>query len=181
MHFYWSGSRGSTVFLFGCHTPTKCWLVYGSPAGDYGLPFAWTIWPFHLRNSSVVLSYDIVLLAPVSLPCSGRMGCVVGLRVGCLRFLVYVIFLSRWACSFLVLRIICSLSTGGLSYGPHVCGGFWFDVFRLWVSLVVAAHSTDVICLLSSPGHWHGQGQRVLARGIRMRTVVGGFRQHTYR
>ena len=38
----------------------------------------------------MVLSYDFVLLAPVSLPCLGRMGCVVGLRVGCLRFLVYV-------------------------------------------------------------------------------------------
>ena len=35
----------------------------------------------------MVLSYDFVLLAPVSLPCLGRMGCVVGLRVGCLRFL----------------------------------------------------------------------------------------------
>ena len=35
---------------------------------------------------------------------------------------------------------------------------FWFDVFRLWVSLVVSTHSTDVICLLSFPGHWHGQG-----------------------
>ena len=43
----------------------------------------------------MVLSYDFVLLAPVSLPCRGRMGCVVGLRVGCLRFLVYVVFLSR--------------------------------------------------------------------------------------
>ena len=44
--------------------------------------------------------------------------------------------------------------------------GFRFDVFRLWVSLVVSTHSTDVICLLSFPGHWHGQGQRVLAGGI---------------
>ena len=85
------------VFPFGCQTPTKCWLGYGSPAGDYGLPFARSIWPFHLRNSNVVLNYDFVLLAPVSLPCLGRMGCVVGLRVGCLRFLLYVVFLSRWA------------------------------------------------------------------------------------
>ena len=60
-----------------------------------------------------------------------------------------------------------SLSAGGFSYGLHVCGGFWFDVFRLWVSLVVSTHSTDLICLLSFPGHWHGQGQRVLAGGIR--------------
>ena len=58
---------------------------------------------------------------------------------------------------------------------------FWFDVFRLWVSLVVSTHSTDVICLLSFPGHWHGQGQRVLAGGIQGWTVVRGFRQHTYR
>ena len=30
----------------------------------------------------MVFSYDFVLLAPVSLPCLGRMGCVNGLRVG---------------------------------------------------------------------------------------------------
>ena len=41
-----------------------------------------------------MLSYDFVLLALVSHPCLGRMGCVVGLRVGCLRFLVYVVFLD---------------------------------------------------------------------------------------
>ena len=175
MHSYWSGSGGSMVFPFGCHTPTKCWLGYGSPAGDYGLPVARSICPFHLQNSSVVLSYDFLLLGPVSLPCLARMGCVVGLNVGCLRFLVYVVFLSRWSSSFLVLRIVCSLSTGGFSYGLHVCRGFWFDVFRFWVSLVVSTHSTDVICLLSFPGHWHGQGQRVLAGGIRRWPVVGGL------
>ena len=76
---------------------------------------------------------------------------------------------------FLVLRIVCSLSTVGFSYGLHVCRGFWFDVFRLWVSLVVSTHSTDMICLLSFPGHWHWQGQRVLAGGIRRWTVVGGL------
>ena len=95
MHSYWYGCGGSTVFPFGRHIPTKCWLGYESPAGDCGLPFAWFMWPFHLRNSSVVLSYDFVLLAQVSLPCRGRMGCVVALRVGCLRFLVKVAFLSR--------------------------------------------------------------------------------------
>ena len=50
-----------------------------------------------IRNSCVVLGYDFVLLAPVSLPYLGRMGCAVGLRVGCLRFLVYVVFFARWA------------------------------------------------------------------------------------
>ena len=69
--------------------------VYRPPAGDCGLPFARSIWPFHLRNLSVALSYDFVLLAPVSLPCLGRMGCAVGLRLCCLRFLIYVVFLSR--------------------------------------------------------------------------------------
>ena len=68
--------------------PTKCWLGYRSPARNCCLPFARSLWPFHLRNSSVVLSYDLVLLAPVSLPCCGRMGYVVRLRVGCLRCLV---------------------------------------------------------------------------------------------
>ena len=53
---------------------------------------------------------------------------------------------------------------------------FWLDVFRLWISLLVSTHSTDVICLLSFPGYWHGQGQRDLAGGIRGWTVVGGFR-----
>ena len=168
MHYYWSGSGGSTVFPFGCHTLTKCWLSYGSPAVDYGLPYARSLWPLHLSNSSVVLSYKFVLLAPVSLPCLGRMGCAVGLRVGCLRFFVYVVFLSRWASSFLVLRIVCSRSAGGFSYGLHLCGGFWFDAFRLWVSLVVSTHSTDVIFLLSFPEHWHEQGQRVLAGGTRV-------------
>ena len=97
MHSYCSGSGGSTVFPFGRHTLTKCWLGYGSPAWDYGLPFAGTIWPFHLQNLSVVLSYDFVLLAPLSLPCLGRMGCVAGLMLGCLPFLVHVVSPSRWA------------------------------------------------------------------------------------
>ena len=48
-------------------------------------------------------------------------------------------------------------------------------VFRLGVSVVVATHSTDVISLHSFLGAWHGQGQRVLARGIRRWTVVGGL------
>ena len=52
---------------------------------------------------------------------------------------------------------------------------FWFVVFRLGVSFVVSTHSTDVICLLSFPGHWHGQGQRVLTEGISRSTVVGGL------
>ena len=80
-----------------------------------------------------------------------------------------------WARCFLVLRVVCSLWVGIFSYGLHVCGGFWFDVVRPWVSLVVSTHSTDVICLLSFPGHWGGQGQRVLAGGIRRWTVVGGL------
>ena len=88
---YWACSPtgqcfgGHTVFSLGRHTLSKCWLSYGSPAWDFGLPFTWSIWPFHLRNSSMVLTYDFVLLAPVPLPCLGRMGGVVGRRVGCLQ------------------------------------------------------------------------------------------------
>ena len=33
-------SSGHTVFSVGRHTLTKCWLSYGSPARDFGLPFA---------------------------------------------------------------------------------------------------------------------------------------------
>ena len=52
---------------------------------------------------------------------------------------------------------------------------FWFVVLRLGVSSIVSTHSTDVISLLCFPGDWHGQGQRVLARGISRWTVVGGL------
>src|SRR6267154_4157716 len=64
---------------------------------------------------------------------------------------------------FLVLRVVCSLSVGVFSYGLHICGGFWFVVFRLGVSLVVSTHSTGRLSVHEfSEGV--GQGQRVLAR-----------------
>ena len=70
------------------------------------------------------------------------------------------------------------LFTVGLVFLLMMCTSaevFWFVVFRLGVSFVVSTHSTDVISLLSFPGDWHGQGQRVLAEGISRWTVVGGL------
>ena len=87
-------SGGHTVFSFNCHKFTKSTLGYRSRTGDFGLPFTWSIWPFHLQNSSMVLTYDFVLLATVPLPCLGRMGCVAGLRLGCLR-VWYMLFSFR--------------------------------------------------------------------------------------
>ena len=80
-----------------------------------------------------------------------------------------------------VLRVVCSLSAGGFSYRLHICGGFWFPVFRPGVSFVVSTHSTDVISLHSFPEVMHGQGQRILAGETSRWTVVGGFQLHTYR
>ena len=60
-----------------------------------------------------------------------------------------------------------TVDSGILLWTARLWRIFLFDVFRLWVSLVVSTHSTDVICLLGFPGHLHGQGQRVLAGGIR--------------
>ena len=93
-------SGGHTVFSLGRHILTKCWLGYGSPAGDFGLPFAWSIWPFHIRNSSMMLTHDFVLLAPMPLPCLGRMGCVAGLRVGCLRIWYRLFSFLDWVLMF---------------------------------------------------------------------------------
>ena len=72
------------------------------------------------------------------------------------------------------LPVVCSLSVGVFSYGRHVCGGFWFVVFRLKVSPVVSTHSTG---RLSVPEFSEGVGQvqRGLARGISRWTVLGGF------
>ena len=88
-------SGGATDSSLGCHTPTKCWLGFRISRWGSLLALRPVYMALPLRNSCVVLSYDFVLLAPVSLPCLGRMGCVVGLRASCLRLLVYVVFLSR--------------------------------------------------------------------------------------
>ena len=90
-------SGGPTDFSLGCHTLTKCWL--GLRISRWGLRLA--LRPVYmdlpLRNSSVVLTYGFVLLAPVPLPCLGRMGCVVGLWVGCLRVWYILFSILDWA------------------------------------------------------------------------------------
>ena len=80
------------------------------------------------------------------------------------------------------MRVVCSLSVGVFSYGLHVCGGFWFVVFRAEVSSVVSTHSTGV-CFYHHVKvvYGLGQGQRVLAGGASGWTVVGGFWLHTVR
>ena len=90
-------SAGPTDLSLGCHTLTKCWL--GLRISRWGLRLA--LRPVYmalpLRNSSVVLTYGFVLQAPVPLPCLGRMGCVVGLWVGCLRVWYILFSFLDWA------------------------------------------------------------------------------------
>ena len=90
-------SGGPTDYSLGCHTLTKCWL--GLRISRWGLRLA--LRPVYmalpLRNSSVALTYGFVLLAPVPLPCLGRMGCVVGLWVGCLRVWYILFSFLDWA------------------------------------------------------------------------------------
>ena len=108
-------SGGPTDFSLGCHPLTKCWL--GLRISRWGLRLALrpVYMAFPLRNSSVVLTYGFVLLAPVPLPCLGRMGCFVGLWVGCLRVWYILSSFMDWAWCFLVLRVVCSLSAGVFS------------------------------------------------------------------
>ena len=66
---------------------------------------------------------------------------------------------------FLVLRVVCSLLGWVFSYGLHICGGYWFVVFRPVVFLVVSTHSTEWVATSTQSGFLStGQGQRVLAR-----------------
>jgi len=61
---------------------------------------------------------------------------------------------------FLYFPWLFTVGVGGFSYGLHVCGGFfWFVVLRPLRSSVVSTHSTGRFGA--------GQGQRVLARGMR--------------
>jgi len=86
------------------------------------------------------------------------MGSVVGLWVGCLRVQLGFSFLEFVEVSVLSLVVHCW--DRGFYYGLHICGGFfWFVVFRPVRSSVVSTYSTG--------GFGVGQGQRVLARGMR--------------
>ena len=58
-----------------------------------------------------------------------------------------------------VLSLVVQCWGGGFAYGLHVCGGFWFVVFRPVRSSVVSTHSTGRFGV--------GQGPRVLSRGMR--------------
>jgi len=106
----------------------------------------------------VMMAYGFVLLAPWSLPCCGKMGSVVGLWVGCLRVQLGFFFLEFVEVS--VLSLVVQCWGGGFSYGLHTSVEvFWFVVFRPVRSSVVSTHSTERFGV--------GQGQRVLARGMR--------------
>ena len=92
MHLSGSALSGRpTDISLGCHTLTKCWL--GLRISRWGLrPALRPVYmALHPQNSSVVLTYGFVVLAPVPLPCLGRMGCVVGLWVSCL-WVWYIMF-----------------------------------------------------------------------------------------
>ena len=90
-------SGGPTDFSLGCHTLAKCWLSLH--ISRWGLRFALrpAYMALPLRNSSVVLTYGFVLLAPVPLPCLGTMGCALGLRVGCLQVWYITFSVLDWA------------------------------------------------------------------------------------
>ena len=71
-------------------------LVTDLPLGILACPLPGLYGPSTYGTSSMVLTYGFVLLAPVPLLCLGRMGCVAGLRVGCLRvWYMLLSFLDR--------------------------------------------------------------------------------------
>ena len=106
------------------------------------LPLFWPLVALSLRDSRAMRSHDFVLPAPGLLPCLGRMATIVGLRVGCLRFLaLFVSFLDGLDVSlFFELFVHC-----WLGFALMCCTSvevFWFVVFWPGVSLVVSTHST---------------------------------------
>ena len=110
-----------------------------------------------IASFCVMMAYDFVLLADLSLPCCSRMGLVIGLWVGCLRVQLGFFFLELFEVSVLSLVVHCW--DGGFLMGYTSVEVFWFTVFRPVCSSLVSTHHTGLFGVR--------QSQRALAQGMR--------------
>jgi len=78
------------------------------------------------------------------------------------------------------MSVVCSLSVEVFSYRLHLFGGFWFDIFRLLLNLVVSTYSTKCDTTSTPSGCFIGYGWMVLVGGAGRWTVVEAFYLYSY-